>query len=151
MSSRRVLAAVARAVSDSFMSRNNDLGGYWAIGQLLSYVLAKRNVSLTIDLISGTSEPPLTELLLSTLPARSSELFWSNVHRQGLARSVVHRASLAFECDLTQSRARGDRTEYPVQCRVAIEDDRGRSYAALSEAWCFPHDPAHELKSVRGA
>ncbi len=154
MPSRRVVNAIANAVSESFVSRNNDVRGYWAIGQLLSHALATRNATYTIDLMSRTSAPPLTGSPLSSLPDRSSDLFWTNVERQRLSRAIVRRATLTIECDFTRRRSsplHGELREHPVRCRVEIQDDRGKSYGRATEVWCFPHDPAVELKSTRGA
>ena len=153
MPSRRVLNAVAYAVSESFVSRNNDVAGYWAIGQLLSHALATRNAGYTIDLMSRTSAPPLTGSV-SSLPDRSSELFWTNVERQKLSRATVRRATITIDCDFTRRRSsalHGKLLEHPVQCRVEIEDDRGKFYSRVTEVWCFPHDATVELKSARGA
>ena len=48
MPSRRVLKSVAHDVSEALVSRNDDLGGYWTLGQLLSRVLASNNPSFTV-------------------------------------------------------------------------------------------------------
>jgi hypothetical protein len=152
--SRRVLNAVAYGVTDSFMSRNNDVGGYWAIGQVLSHALATRNPCYTIDLMSRTSEPPLTGSPLTVVPNRASELFWTNIERQKVPPTVVRRATLTLECDFTRRRnspLRAELLEHPVRCRVEIQDDRGKSYGRATEVWCFPHDPALEVKSARRA
>jgi hypothetical protein len=151
MAGRRALSSVAHGITNSFMSRNNDLNGYWAIGQLLSHALATDTPSLIIDLKLGTSAPAPSKTALSSLPARWSEVFWSRIDRQGLARATVDRAELSVGGDLAGGRTRGRRTEYLVQCRTTITDDHGRAYSARSEVWCFPHDPAFELRSTRGA
>jgi hypothetical protein len=151
MAGRRLLSSVAHGITDSFVSRNNDLNGYWAIGQLLGRSLAMNSPSLLIDLRLGTSTPALAEAPLSSQPAHWSEIFWNKVDRQNVARSTVHRAGLSVDCDLAGGRARGARTEYLVRCRTAITDDHGRIYDAMSSIWCSPHDPAFELRSARGA
>ena len=159
MAGRRILTNVAHGITGSFVSRNNDVDGYWALGQLLSHTLASTSPSLIIDLGVGCSTPAFSAEPLSPLPARWSEVFWKSVDREGLARSTVRHAELSLECDLASDRPRDEpkpllrrrRTEYLVRCRTAITDDRGRVYEATNEVWCAPHDPAFEFRSTRGA
>jgi hypothetical protein len=151
MACRRVLANVAHGITDSFLSRNNDVNGYWGLGQLLSRALATNIPSLVIDLRSGLSAPALSEAPLSSLPVRWSDRFWSRVDREGLAHATVHRAALSLVCELAGASARGQRMEYLVRCCTTIADDHGRIYEATRDVRCSPHDPAFELRSARGA
>jgi hypothetical protein len=150
--SRRVLKSVAHDVSESLVSRNDDLGGYWTLGQLLSHALATGNTRYKVDLVCGESTPILIGTPLSSLPSSWAETFWKNVEHKKLPRALVPRAVAILNFDLTKRRAaplHGGLVEYAFSTRVEIEDDRARTYAATTEGWCFPHDPALELKSAR--
>ena len=153
MPTRRVLKSVAHDVSEALISRNDDVSGYWALGQLLSHALTTRIGSFTIDLTCGASSPPLTGSVVSTLPSVWSELFWKNVEHQRLHRALVARASADLHIDFARQRdsTRGAVPEYHLTCRVDLEDDRGKVYSRSVNAWCSPHDPSRELKSLRGA
>ena len=52
---RRALAGVAGGILGSFISRNNDVGGYWAVGQLRTECDARSTTALTLDLLAGTA------------------------------------------------------------------------------------------------
>jgi hypothetical protein len=150
---RHALKSVVHDVAESLMSRNSDVAGYWAVGQLLSYALETRGASYRFDLLCGTSSPSLAATNLKALPGVWSELFLHNLEKQRLARAQAKNAFATLNCDLDTQRAspvNGSLVEYPVTCRVEVEDDRGRIYFGATEAWAFPHDPAYERRSARG-
>ena len=153
MPTHRVLRSIAHDVAQTLISRNDDVAGYWALGQLLSYALSNKAVSVAIDLTCGESKPSLQDSPLSVLPAQWSEVFWRNVAQQKLQRSAVDRASASISFGVTKARqgTRGGDVEYPVLLQVSIQDDRGRVYSRSADVWCSPHDPKLELKSTRGA
>ena len=152
MPTHRVLKSVAHDVAQSLVSRNDDLSGYWALGQLLGHVLANRTASIVIDFKCAESTPSLHESPLSRLPSQWTEVFWRNVNHKKMQRANVANASATVTFDFASGRegARGS-VEYPVTLQVSIEDDRGRAYSGSADLWCSPHDPKRELKSVRGA
>ena len=152
MPSRRVLKSVAHDVSTSLVSRNDDLGGYWAVGQILSHALATNNTSYQVDLVCGASVPPLMGTPLSPIPGSWAEIFWRNVEHKKLARALIVRAAASLAFDVSRRRTAALHRalfEHPFTCRVEIEDAGGRTYAGVTEGWCFPHDPRLELKSAR--
>ena len=57
MSGRNKLRGVAHAVLGSFISRNNDIDGYWALGLLRSFADTAGVAELRFDLVTGTAEP----------------------------------------------------------------------------------------------
>src|SRR3990170_7263381 len=94
--------------------------------------------------------PSLMGTPLSPIPSSWADIFWKNVEHKKVPRTLVARATAALDFDLTRGRPaalRRSLVEYPFACRLHIEDDRGRAYTWTTEAWCFPHDPAVELKS----
>ncbi len=51
MARRKEIVGVAHGVISSFNSRNNDVGGYWAIGQLKSFAATNGLDSITFNLL----------------------------------------------------------------------------------------------------
>lgn len=154
MPSRRVLKSVAHDVSESLVSRNDDVGGYWALGQLLSHALATSNSSYRVDLLRGASTPSLIGTPLGLVASSWADVFWKNVEHQKLSRAIVVQAVAIVDFNLDRPRPAAvhtGRVEYPFACRVEIHDDRGRAYTGTTEAWCHAHDPTVELRSQRGA
>jgi len=153
LATRRVIRSIVHDVTESLMSRNDDVAGYWALGQLVSHALTTRTSSYEIDLALGTSVPSLAESPLSAMQSSWSELFWRNVEHQRLPRTLVRRASATINLEFTGGRegTRGAAVEHLLQCRVDVQDDHGRTYSRTVQVWCSPHDPRRELKSGRGA
>src|SRR3954469_7837967 len=54
----RELGSVANALVASFVSRNNDVDGWWAIG-VLARTLRPPDRTVVIDLMTGSSNPDL--------------------------------------------------------------------------------------------
>lgn len=154
MPTRRVLRSVAHDVSESLISRNDDLGGYWTIGLLLSHALATDTTRYTVDLVCGASTPNLTGTALSSIPPSWAETFWKNLEHKKVPREAVAAAVTILAFDLTQRRPASHHRgleEHPFGCTVEIRDDRGITHTATAQGWCFPHNPAVERRSARGA
>lgn len=62
---RNALKSIAAGVLGSFVSRNNDFNGYWAIGQLYSIALRSpaRTVSISLTGDSGVPRGTLAGVL----------------------------------------------------------------------------------------
>jgi hypothetical protein len=154
MATRRTLKAVAHDVSESLVSRNDDLGGYWAMGQLLSHALKTGSTRYTFDLACADSTPKLATSALSSIPAAWADTFWKNLEHQKLSRALVARATATLTFDLTQSQPSPHHEaleEHAFSCTVEIQDDRGSTHVSTTQGWCFPHNPRVELRSTRGA
>jgi hypothetical protein len=144
---------VAHSVAASLLSRNSDVAGYWAIGQLLAHALVTNSYSYRIDLLCGTSSPTLVDTPLDHLAGAWSDLFLSNLQKHGLTKAQTSQATAALELGLSTQRIRSlppHVAENPITCRIRVEDDRGKVYFGTSEVWAFPHDPSHERRSMRG-
>jgi hypothetical protein len=61
MPRRKAFQDAARGLLGAFVSRNNDVGGYWAIGKLYAHARRSRSPEVRIDLIESTIAPPSAE------------------------------------------------------------------------------------------
>ena len=61
MARRREFRNIGVGLLSSFVSRNNDVYGYWGIGKLYSHMLASKSMILSIDLINEKIEPENNE------------------------------------------------------------------------------------------
>lgn len=57
MARRKEFKTIANGLLSSFISRNNDVYGYWGIGKLYSHMLKSKMMILEIDLINRTIKP----------------------------------------------------------------------------------------------
>lgn len=60
MARRRELLDIARGISSSFNSRNNDYKGYWTLGVLYKFVSTNNIESLEFDILNSVT-PSSTE------------------------------------------------------------------------------------------
>ncbi|WP_378178258.1 hypothetical protein [Aquimarina sp. SS2-1] len=61
MGKRKLFKNIANGVLGSFVSRNNDVQGYWGIGKLYSLMINKDKYEVEIDLINLTILPNKSE------------------------------------------------------------------------------------------
>lgn len=140
---------IAHDVVESFTSRNNDVDGFWAIGQLCKYAGQQNSNTLRIDLkhklmipsgskfdnmIEHYSHQLLAQIQLRRLPAiwmTSAELF------------------LSFYPDTKYSNFDIQPKLSPYICVLEIESWSGRIYSKTKRGKCRPHNPLFEHKSTR--
>lgn len=66
MPSRRIFKSIAHNLLGSFVSRNHDFNGYWALGQLYTISHEAQTLCVVIDLLTAEAEPAHHLGLLNT-------------------------------------------------------------------------------------
>ena len=133
----RELASVAENLGRSFVSRNNDVDGWWGVGVLLA-ALPGAEPSLHIDLLTAQSQPDLTKEAsgLRLIPVTWAARLASLIERQKV-RSRVAAASLNLQFRPVEGLVKGLQTSratepplplYSYSCSVQITNERGRTF-----------------------
>jgi hypothetical protein len=138
MSNHRFLASVADGTARAFIGRNNDVGGWWALGLLLDAL--PTDSDFTVDLITGTAAPALANPDLAHVgPAWATYFRWS-LGRHGVPEATVRAAVLTVRFDRSRSVPSWlpDRSDCPFLCAVRIEDVAGREFERLASGHCSP-------------
>lgn len=127
MARRKELRSVCNDLCDSFVSRNNDLDGYWALGKFQAHLQASSQARLQIDLVDDTA----SLRAFPTTQASYTRALYRHLAARGLPDAWVQAAVI-----------RVTRTS-PVQltCAVDLTDDRGRTFASQQTVAAHPHDP----------
>ncbi|MGK7910008.1 MAG: hypothetical protein AB4050_00785 [Synechococcus sp.] len=60
---RKELKNVARGIIESFNSRNNDVDGYWGMGQLFQFANFQNVSTIYIDITTGEISPATSKFL----------------------------------------------------------------------------------------
>lgn len=159
MRRRAELGSIGSGVLQSFVSRNNDLDGYWAMGKLYLYSIHAKSRTLQLDLIEGKVIPPVRTLawwyprpdfawmmaeyrtmLASILERRNVPLYWLN-------GAVV---TIGFDnAEAAPKYIRAGAQGRPYTCRLILIDDLGRNHEFRHDGWCWPHDPLAEQRRGR--
>ena len=156
MARRRQLKGVAAGVLGHFVSRNNDIDGYWVLGLLYAELLAGQNTGVRIELLA----PPQSELgeLGLTLAERFRRFLTQQLEGKKLHLSQLRSAAIDVSFKLSATDARwtarpSARHEggwgEPFHCQVLLTDDLGKRYAASHRGWCGVHAPSRALRSAR--
>ena len=128
----------------AFISRNNDVGGYWALGKLYKHVRASNAGEVRVDLLKSTVTPPSEQF------AKMLENF-----RQMLARQLSRRAlpvdwltGAEIVVRFTGQKS-AERPGDVFECVVVLTDDLGRQRQARESGACWIHSLFKESKSTR--
>jgi hypothetical protein len=147
MSSRRVWNSITHNVVDSFLSRNNDIDGYWTIGKL--HLLARENAitKIMFDLVKPSSNLGSANLISMLMRYRS--MIESNAKIRGLAYKAI---SIEIEFDLPEVRKQewvSITSHNRFQCTLKVVDDRDRAWSYTAFGRSSQHDPNLERRSSR--
>jgi len=150
MPRRRELAGIADAIAGSFASRNNDVNGDWALGQLYRRAKEGGSLQLTVRLLpnddSDVGEP------MASVSTAYRAFLKAHLGQHRLPSSWVASVcvEVQFESTLAMPEFPGTHAGgRPFHCQVVPVDDRAREHKAASRRWCWPHDPAREPQSTR--
>jgi hypothetical protein len=150
MTRRRELNGIAGNLLGSFVSRNNDIAGYWAIGKLCALALQTATGEISIEFLTQRLTPPSPELepMLDRYKAR----LVTSLEKRAFPLQLVTAAEVLisfgglFKPDPLRSRPRGT---VPFRCTVTLTDDLHRPHVAQHSGEVWPHDPRRESKSGR--
>ncbi len=148
MGRRKELKNIAYGLINSFISRNNDVFGYWGIGKLYSHMLYSHRMEIKIDLIHTTIIPQSKEFrfLISEYLQR---LFLQVKKRKIDSNCIVEANILLTGFPNEQKTELGKIAPNRMNCKLIIKDDLGRTHIAERNVWCRKHNPKSEMKSTR--
>lgn len=137
----------AAGLLGKFISRNNDIDGYWGLGVLYLEARASAN-RIVLDLREGTAQPPSP---VCTGAAHTWALYLrAALARHGLAADALAAATLSIEFGLPVPKRppyipHGD----PFGCVVHLRAADGREFIRREIGYCLPWDQFHGSRSTR--
>lgn len=132
MGRRKELKSVCNDLLDNFVSRYNDLDGYWALGKFQAY-------------LQSTSETRLRFYLVAANGSTSAFPTTLGYYRQALRRHLdVRGIPVAWVSTAVISVEQKSTSE--LECTLKITDDRGRTFTSQRTINARPHDPNRELR-----
>ena len=132
----------------SFVSRNNHVDGYWAIGKLHRLIKSSKQEVILVDLLKGTISPHDSEMELMVQRIRNR--LFEDFERHNISTSVFARAEIEFRIDKSETMRK---MKFPGQkfkkftCGIALEDTDEIEYCDITYGWSFPHHPNMEKRS----
>lgn len=150
MASRKQFLGFARGLTPRFISRNNDINGYWGVGVMAKRLHeAGRNV-IEFDLLSPQElrNDDSAAWLQDRMSVTATPVGW--LKRASLRVGYTPRASDPSEHLWPAWVAQPTGLlMYRVVATATLVDDHGRSREASSVTWCWDHDPRRESRSTR--
>lgn len=148
MARRKELNNVASGLYGSFISRNNDVAGYWGIGKLC--LLAQENEANAVQL----------KLLAQTVSPESTQFkkllagYYSFLQRHLTARGIPMGWVVSADIELNFNPEDRPKKHVPIvswgklfKLSVVITDDKNRAHVFSGYSYCGPHDPKKEQQS----
>lgn len=148
MARRHELKNIASGLLYSFISRNNDVNGYWGIGKLCLLTRDCATTSAKLDLLSKTLLPESAEF------SKLLHGYNAFLQRHLAARNIPDYwiASAIIELDFSPKDQPAK--QIPIitwgslfKLTVTILDDRGREHSVSTFSYCAPHNSRKEHQS----
>lgn len=132
MGRRKELKGVCNDLLDNFVSRYNDLDGYWALGKFKTFLESTQNSCLSFDLThSGSDHGPFSQTLDYYCFAFRRQLKIKKI-------PVAHVASAIIKVEQQSPAA--------LICSFKITTDHGKVYECRKQLMVRRHDPSIELR-----
>jgi hypothetical protein len=145
---RKELNSVASGLYGSFISRNNDVAGYWGIGKLCLLAQENETSSVRLSLLAQTISPESLEFkkLLAG--------YHSFLQRHLTARSIPINWVVSADIELQFNPEDRPKMHVPIvswgklfKLSVVITDDNSRAHTVCGYSYCGPHNPKKEQQS----
>lgn len=147
-SKKRILKHIASGLISSFISRNNDVYGYWGIGKLCSFILDKNLNSVEIDLINRQILPNNNEFNL--LVAQFSDRLITQLAINKLSLKNINEAKILLRCYENNSiNELRKSSPHKMICRIEVIDRNNDLIVLEKSVWSRKHNPNREQKSTR--
>jgi hypothetical protein len=146
---RKELKNIASGLYGSFISRNNDVAGYWGMGKLCLLAEQQKTNTVRLDLIAQSISPQSTAF--SKLVAGYLGKLQKHLESRNISRAWV--ASAVIELDFKPSCPVGKHIPVATwgslfKLTVSIKDDKGKDHAIEGYGYCGPHNSRKESKSA---
>ncbi|MCO5965489.1 hypothetical protein [Sinorhizobium meliloti] len=132
MPRRKQFKGICRDILDSFVSRYNDLDGYWALGQYATFLTETGQRELRLQLQRGTTLPECSKFGASATYYRGAvlRLMDANEMPYGWFADACIRFSMVCPTK--------------ALCEVEIVSDLGKTYRCKRKIDVQPHNPLRE-------
>jgi len=147
MQKRKVIENYIQGFLGSFISRYNDIDGYWAFGKLYAHAIESQCLIITIDLISEVMHPTNTEFKNNVRhwSEATKYKFGSQFFSQNwLSSAIITIKFNRYESSKNSTRKMIKLNNPPFQVTINIVNKNGDVYSASTSSTCRPHKTLFE-------
>lgn len=143
------LRNVAAGLLSSFVSRNNDVEGYWAPGLLYTAASAAGSSAILLDLLGAEAMPSAPAAV--TAARNDREFLRRALRREGIAIDQVVQAQVELRFDTPARPMSGHYCSggEPFDCTVLLRLAGGAVAKRDEHGRCRRHDPSSFARSAR--
>lgn len=147
MASRKQLKNIAFGLLGTFVSRNNDVRGFWGLGVLRKFAQSRKVFELRIDLLKKPSFSLFPSAVTIT-EVKYRQWLLTALERSRIQVDEIVRAEISLrfatfeEFPNTIRDTRGE----PYVCTITITKKNGPTYLAIKVGVCSQHDPRKEYR-----
>lgn len=134
MGRRCQFQGISHDVLETFLSRNNDLGGYWALGQYRLFLEVTEQRQIEFRLVAGVTQPENGSFEFAAK-------FYNNAILRMMRSNAMPHSWLA---DVFITLAIIDQAE--IHCDLTILSDLGKRYRSERTLTVRPHNPLEEYR-----
>lgn len=127
---------ICHDILDSFVSRYNDIGGYWALGIYARFLMRHREETLHLNLSHGKAVPEDRHFNIS------AAYYWQAI-LQVMAANKMPESWLKDAC----IKFKIDNSDY-AYCSIEIESDLNKIFSYERSVLVFPHNPDNEQRRM---
>jgi hypothetical protein len=145
---RSELQNIANGLLGTFVSRNNDIDGYWGLGMLRSFADSTGVQQLTIDLLETNAQPHVIE----SCKQRFRDWLRQALEKQSASVESLTTAQIKVSFFSTFESFPSlvkDTRGLPYECFVEIRVGTGTTSNATKLGVCAPNDPQVDRISAR--
>ena len=149
MPRHRKIRGVLANILGSFVSRNNDVSGYWAIGKLYDHARQHHMQTVTINLATKEILPNGFEF--GPMLHKYSSLLADHFSPIGISLDALSmaRVQLAFDGAVTDARPPSSMPGLPFRCTLEVIDKSAHVYFVSHVEVARPHNQLKETRSAR--
>ena len=150
MKRRNIIKNISYGIMDSFMSRNNDINGYWALGIFYKVAAENNQKHFVLDLISKVSDPYYK--YSANVASRYKEFIDKQLAKPSLDSIKIIHAQVQIEFNVPAEKKHIERMitwGKPFNLKVTLEDENHKLYIAQTVGWCDKHNPNKERRSIK--
>jgi hypothetical protein len=146
---RKELKNIVSGMYGSFISRNNDVAGYWGIGKLCLLAQQHETRTVRVDLLAKTIIPASLEF--SKLVAGYFSILQRHLSTRRIPENWI--TSATIELDFKPEHPQGKHIPIATwgsifKLTVTITDDTKKNHAVHGYSYCAAHNPRKEHKSA---
>ena len=148
MAKRKTLKGIAHGLLGTFVSRNNDIGGYWGLGVLRQFANRISVRSLELDLLRSSGDHPV----LQEVETRYRNRLLDALGSARIAPTEIEGAKIGifFADEIDFPDAVHSTRGKPYKCTVTLTRRDGIAVSAERIGYCDAHDPSRESRSMIG-